>query len=171
MGDWLGFFWRLAEAFFKSFATAVTEYPLPTFVVFVVSFLLWDDTNEQFPENKVIAGLIQFVLTVIVANVVGFIFNGISWVLKVAFNVTGTSVSIFKEHPVEFIIHALFWFILALAALFYKNKWKYKNIPKALFVASVIPVIWISYVTTNIHVHVVGDKKPAPPAVIDGAKK
>lgn len=158
--EWLSFLVDLARAFFKAFAHAVQEYPLPTAAVVAISFfVVWPQTKRKFHGHEIPAGLVQFVLTVVVANVIGFIFDitfkVVQFILEKIFGMTQTSLSIFADHPIQFLEHLLFWTIVVCIVLLQIGRWKYKNIePRWLYIA-VLPLLWTTYVTTNVHAHII----------------
>lgn len=159
--DLLEIAWQLVQAFIKTFANAVAEYPLPTAVIALISFLLWPTVRAQFPSTdpRVVGGL-QFTITVIVASVVGWIFNATLKVMQFLFSALAIPSSLLKDHPIEFAEHLLVW--LAIGALFvlYKSGWRVKHPSKPWAALVILPVFWASYITANLHVAIAAPQAP-----------
>lgn len=163
MSDLISFLEKLAEAFFVRFADAVGSYPIPTAAVALIAyFLVWPEVRT-YAQYQIVAALILFVCTVIAANVVGWIFNATLWVGQQVFGATEFSVSIFKDYPIEYVENLIAWGALLAVWCLYRARWRYKNISRVDICLCILPLIWISYVTTDIHVHIKG-KTPEIPA-------
>ena len=153
--DWVGVVVDLVRAFFKAFSHAVIEYPLPTAVIFAASFFyVWPEVRLRFADRLAIAaGGVQFVLTVFASNVIGWIFNTSLEIAKWLFGVGTFSLSIFSDHPIEFVENMVVWIVVAAALLLYAAHWRYRNILRSWLFVAVLPVLWLTYISTNIHVH------------------
>jgi hypothetical protein len=160
--DYVRAAFELAGAFFKAFAHAVIEYPLPTAFVFLFSFfVVWPEVQAKFRDKVAIAAPLQFVLTVFAANVVGWIFQKTLTILNFLFSSVQFSASIFVEHPIEFIEHFLVWSIIAIVILLYLAGWRYRNVSLASVIVAAFPVFYITYISANIHTHLIKEKAAA----------
>jgi hypothetical protein len=152
--EWIKFLASLAQSFFEVFANSVKNDPVPTAVVFLISFfLVWPDIKRRYANSLIVAGLIQFVATVFAASVIGWIFDASLSIVKFFLGATSFSASIFVDHPIEFIEHLLAWCFIAAIVLLYIARWRYRELRLSWAFFAIFPVLWITYISTNIHVH------------------
>ena len=154
---------KLAETLFSAFSHAVQEYPLPTAVVFIAAaFIYWQrlEEGEKLKHKPVLACLI-FICAVVAANVVGWIFNAVLWVLKTLFGWSEVFVGPFAKDPVAFLISVLAASILGCLYLAYRYGYQPRRIPTLAFASMAMVALFVAYVSTNIYVQLAGHPEPA----------
>jgi hypothetical protein len=154
MIDWLIFFKDLAVAFFKPFASAVQEYPVPTALVFIVAAFVYFERLENREKHDPLAAFIIFICAVFAANVLGRIFNAVLWILKQVFGTTVTLAGPFGANPIAFLLSLLGALVVGFAYLLYRQRFRWRDITMVGFTSLAFSSLFFAYVFTSIYVQV-----------------
>jgi hypothetical protein len=178
----LDFLKTLAEAFFSAFSKAVTEYPFTTAIVLAsVAYYMQQSRYVVFYENERIktiyttcekvAALIGFVLAIVIAFFVGYVFSAVTGALGWLFGAGQEFVSPFKKHPVEFTAILAIFALAEVAWLAFLTRGKLRNAEPLLVLSLAFGVLFATYVVTSIYTGLRGDKpEPATTGIHAPAK-
>ncbi len=154
--DWLKFFYDLAVSFFKAFAYAVQEYPLPTAAVFLVAGLIYMERQRKMGQHDPLFALVVFVGGVIAANVVGWIFNAVLGVFQKLFGWSEVFVGPFSKNPVAFLLSLLGTLIIGYSYVMYRYRFTLRQIPIIIHAVVVFTALVLAYIFTNVYIQMMG---------------
>jgi ABC-type sugar transport system permease subunit len=156
MGDLFQFFFDLAKSFFKAFAYAVQEYPLPTAVVFILAAIVYFERYERRREHDPLFALIVFILGVIAANVIGWIFHKALAILQWLLGWTEIWTGLFSKNPIAFLLSLIVGVGIGYLYLCYHYGIRLRGAPILSHGLIAFLALFAAYVFTNIYVQVAG---------------
>jgi hypothetical protein len=183
--DFLDLLVDLSKALFKDFATAVSDYPLPTIVVFAGVFYFlhanswftpYDERRNavktRYSVSEICAGFAGFVVAVILSNVFGYIFNAVISVIGWFFRMASVSFEPFSKHPLEFVSFLLGMSVVGFIYLFISARWKIRNSNPVRVFITAFAILFATYISTSLYVAIRGGDAAAAtkPRDLDSGK-
>jgi hypothetical protein len=114
--------------------------------------------------------LVGFIISTVLANFVGYIFNFFVGVVGKLLNFSETFMGAFKERPLEFLIFLVLFLAIVVFMLMKRSQWKVKNIDPIAGILGAFVALFFTYVTTLIYSEIRGDKAPAEAASVEPKK-